>query len=482
LALVEGKYDSSRKTQNSPAESPDVAAQDNAIVLDNVSKIYRLVPPHQKVFRFFKRPDPQDSANEEPENSMAALRSVSLSIPCGARVGLLGLNGAGKSTLLKIISRQIAPTEGNVRIKGTVQMLELGGGFTPERTGRQNVVASARERGFSREQIQNHVDYVEAFADIGKFFDQPMRVYSSGMRSRVNFGNAIALQPDVLICDEALSVGDARFAQKCFRRFEELQNNGCTILFASHDRFAIQRTCDLALMLHEGELIKFGDPAEVANLYAETLLTGKRPTGQFKGHGPTKGKAANGEKSAHAPSSTSVSATEENSHLDDLPVWADNPDHRDVVPEHPLYNRDEYRMGDERAEIIDIAIVHNNVQNPTEIEQNGVVELYFRVRFDDDMTPVPSFSISNFEDVLLYGVNTDYMSISLPAVRKGEVRTFKYTFVANLGPQPHFVSLGIKDQDRQLCDARRSVAVLNIAQRNGFVGIVDLQSEFCVHD
>lgn len=197
-----------------------------------------------------------------------ALRGVSFSVASGEAVGIVGQNGAGKSTLLKLITGTLRATEGEVQIGGRIAaILELGMGFNPEFTGRENVFHSAGLRGFGREAIEQAMPEIEAFAEIGEYFDQPLRTYSSGMQMRVAFSLATAFRPDVLIVDEALSVGDAYFKHKSFDRIREFQRLGTTLLIVSHDKSAVQTLCNRAVLLEKGRVIKDGNPEAVMDFY-----------------------------------------------------------------------------------------------------------------------------------------------------------------------------------------------------------------------
>ncbi|WP_267222271.1 ABC transporter ATP-binding protein [Dyella silvae] len=196
------------------------------------------------------------------------LRNINFVVRRGEAVGIVGQNGAGKSTLLKIVTGTLGATEGGVTASGRIAaILELGMGFNPDLTGRQNVEHSAGLMGFSRSQIQMLLPEIEAFAEIGAYFDEPMRTYSSGMQMRVAFSLATAMRPDVLIVDEALSVGDAYFVHKCFKRIRQFREEGTTLLIVSHDKGAIQALCDRAVMLEKGQLIADASPQEVMDLY-----------------------------------------------------------------------------------------------------------------------------------------------------------------------------------------------------------------------
>jgi ABC-type polysaccharide/polyol phosphate transport system ATPase subunit len=200
--------------------------------------------------------------------SFWALHGITLEVKRGECVGIIGVNGAGKTTLLKILSRALYPTSGQFEVKGRlVSLLELGTGFHPELTGRQNIFQSARLLGFPDGYVRARLPAILDFAEIGEFIDQPVKLYSSGMFVRLAFSLFAHLEPDVYIVDEALSVGDIFFQQKCFERFRELRRRGCTILLVSHDMEAITHLCDRAILLNSGKLASVGDATGVVHDY-----------------------------------------------------------------------------------------------------------------------------------------------------------------------------------------------------------------------
>lgn len=204
----------------------------------------------------------------KPSDEHWVLRGVNFSLGPGEAIGIVGQNGAGKSTLLKLITGTLRPSEGSITVQGRVAaILELGMGFNQELTGRENVYHSAGLMGMSAAAIDAAMDGIEEFAEIGEYFDQPVRTYSSGMQMRVAFSVATAFQPDLLIVDEALSVGDAYFQHKCFERIRQFQSRGTSLLIVSHDRGAVQSLCSRALLLERGRLIKDGSPDEVMDFY-----------------------------------------------------------------------------------------------------------------------------------------------------------------------------------------------------------------------
>jgi len=234
----------------------------NVLEVKNISKSFKDYSSEWgRVFSWF-------GLNIKPVEEHHILKHINFSVAPGEAVGIVGQNGAGKSTLLKIITGTLKPSDGSVHVDGRISaILELGMGFHPDLTGRQNVYHSAGLMGFTHAQIDNVMDELENFAEIGEYFDQPVRTYSSGMQLRVAFGVVTAYRPEILIVDEALSVGDTYFQHKSLNRIREFQEQGTTLLLVSHDRGAIQAICDRAILLEEGTVIKDGDPEEVMDFY-----------------------------------------------------------------------------------------------------------------------------------------------------------------------------------------------------------------------
>lgn len=229
-----------------------------------------------KCFQRYARPADRLKELLFPGKSLAqkfwALHDINLEVPKGQTLGIVGRNGSGKSTLLQIIAATLTPTAGEVEVQGRISaLLELGSGFNPEFTGRQNVFFNGQLLGLSRREIEDKFDDIAAFADIGDFLEQPVKTYSSGMFVRLAFAVATSAEPDILIVDEALSVGDEAFQRKCFARIQDLRDRGGTILFVSHAAATIVELCDRAILLDGGELILQGSPKFVVSKYQELI-------------------------------------------------------------------------------------------------------------------------------------------------------------------------------------------------------------------
>lgn len=201
-------------------------------------------------------------------NEFWALKNISFELKKGDRLGILGLNGAGKSTLLKVIAGVYKPTTGTVTRKGHIApMIELGAGFDPNYTGRENIYLYGSVLGFSREFLNSKYDEILEFSELGEFIDVPIKNYSSGMRARLGFSIATVVEPDILILDEVLSVGDARFRKKCEKKMQRMFDHGVTVLFVSHSLAQVQRLCNKGILLEHGEMLAYGDIDEVAEMY-----------------------------------------------------------------------------------------------------------------------------------------------------------------------------------------------------------------------
>ena len=205
-------------------------------------------------------------------NEFWALKNISFKVKKGDRLGILGLNGAGKSTLLKVIAGVYKPTSGTVRRVGHIApLLELGAGFDANYTGRENIFLYGSVLGFSRSFLETKFDEILEFSELGDFIDVPIKNYSSGMKSRLGFSIATVVEPDILILDEVLSVGDARFRRKCERKMQSMFDHGVTVLFVSHNLAQVQRICNKAILLEHGQLIASGDIDEVSKLYQDKI-------------------------------------------------------------------------------------------------------------------------------------------------------------------------------------------------------------------
>lgn len=246
-----------------------------AIKVENLSKAYQIYDQPNDRLKQFVLPRLQRAVGMTPRqyyHDFWALKDVSFEVKKGETIGIIGINGSGKSTLLQLICGTLSPTYGHLETHGRISaLLELGSGFNPEFTGRENVYMNAAVLGLSQEEVDDRFDAIAEFADIGEFIEQPVKSYSSGMFMRLAFAVAVNVDPEILIVDEALAVGDAFFVQKCMRFMRNFQSNGGTLFFVSHDTGAVVNLCSKAVLLHKGQLVEVGTPKEVSEHYLAAL-------------------------------------------------------------------------------------------------------------------------------------------------------------------------------------------------------------------
>ncbi len=238
---------------------------ENAIEVKNISKMYKLYDKNSDRFK-----EALGLTRKKCYREHYALNNVSFEVKKGETVGIIGTNGSGKSTILKIITGVLMPTCGELKVDGRISaLLELGAGFNMEYTGMENIYLNGTMMGFSREEIDKRVDDILQFADIGEFINQPVKTYSSGMFVRLAFAVAINIDPEILIVDEALSVGDVFFQVKCYHKFEEFKKLGKTILFVSHDLGSVSKYCDRVILLNKGNKISEGLPKKIVRVQTD---------------------------------------------------------------------------------------------------------------------------------------------------------------------------------------------------------------------
>ena len=240
---------------------------DNAISVKDVTKIYKMYDKPMDRLKEALHP-----RHREYHRKFYALNNISFQVKKGETVGIIGTNGSGKSTILKIITGVLSPTEGTVDVEGSISaLLELGAGFNSDYTGIENIYMNGTMMGFSRKEMEAKLPDILDFADIGDFVYQPVKTYSSGMFVRLAFALAINVEPEILIVDEALSVGDVFFQSKCYRRMEEIRRNGTTILMVTHDMGSIIKYCDKVVLLNRGSFVAEGAPGHMVDLYKKIL-------------------------------------------------------------------------------------------------------------------------------------------------------------------------------------------------------------------
>ncbi|MBK9308903.1 MAG: ABC transporter ATP-binding protein [Nitrospira sp.] len=381
-------------------------------------------------------------------------------------MGIMGRNGSGKSTLLQIICSVMQPTVGEVRVNGRISaLLELGAGFNPEFTGRDNVLLSGAILGLSRSDMLGRLPEIEAFADIGEFFDQPMKVYSSGMFARVAFASAIHVNPDVLIVDEILGVGDAKFQEKCYNRIRTLRDRGVCILFVSHSTEAIQRNCNTALLLDSGRIVVHDSVDAVIAVYQD-LLYGSGQTGKIE----TKVLASEQKQTAHihARNSTNDIALQEFLNGGQDPLCS----------KFQYYNSHERRMGNREAEIVDFLITTDGLSDFDLLSGDEEITIYLKVRFTRKIArPELGWAIVSPEGIVITGSNTAMREVALPETGGGETWVYAVSMRPALCGGDYFINFGIGEIINgtwTFLDNRRAAAHLSVAPRGKTTGFFDL--------
>lgn len=438
---------------------------DNSIALSvkSVSKKYKLYSSPQSRLQEALHP-----FKKKYHKEFWALKDISFNLPKGGTLGIVGRNGAGKSTLLQIICSVLQPTTGSVEISGRVgPLMALGAGFNPKFTGRENVNIKGALMGFSPGEIEARMPEIEAFAEIGEFFDQPMKIYSSGMFARLAFATAIHVDPDILVIDEILSVGDAKFRHKCFQKFLEFKDKGITVVLVSHSLDMILKLCDQAIFLENGSILETGQPKAVVDFYRDFMLTGTQEPKTISQPSPTS--------SSRQDKATAESGDEPNplqQFLSDIPEV-------DYCVYRNNYNENEYRMGDRRATIADYLIVSEGRIQPPFIYSGKIVEIYFKINFHQAIeNPMFGYAVKTVDGVMVCGSNTRFRKITVNPANASEMVIYRFTLKLNLHPGDYFVDLGVAEQlpakDEPL-DIRTSLIHISIEQKEQFDGLVDLE-------
>lgn len=393
-----------------------------------------------------------------------ALTDVSFKVKRGEVVGIVGRNGSGKSTLLQMVCGTLAPTSGVVRVSGRIAaLLELGAGFNAEFTGRENIYVYGTVLGLSREEVDRKFRDIVEFADIGEFIDQPVKTYSSGMYVRLAFAVATNVVPDILVVDEALAVGDAKFQAKCFARLRSMRDAGTSILFVSHSTEQIVTHCDRAILLEGGRSIMDGAPKDVVNRYLD-LLFGR-----------------SGEEQA----SKTIAPELADNGSDPVELDICRSLGEDPFSMRPNYNAHEYRWGDGAAAIVDFVLLADERAYPLVVESGSAVVLKLAVSFERKVNrPIVGVTIKSMEGVTVYATNSEMIALRLPTEfgDAGTASEIDISFKCALAKGDYFVSLGVasRDGDEVVPHDRRYDAVHIQVVSKGFAGFVDLGAEVVV--
>lgn len=420
----------------------------------NLGKSYTTYPSEfYRICRWF-------GFNVQHGNECWILKNINLEIQSGESVGIVGKNGAGKSTLLKLLTGTINATEGTIEIRAKVSaILELGIGFNSEFTGRENAYHSLGLMGYSTEQINNAIDDIRDFSEVNEYFDMPMSSYSSGMQMRVAFSVATIFKPGILIVDEALSVGDAYFQAKCYKRIAELKKLGTSLLLVSHNINDIINHCDRALLLSSGKVTGEGHPKDISNLYFDEVF------GNLPSH--------------------KLSPSEE---IIDDPAFSQthaNKSIEDIFHNQPGYNKNEHRWGNQKVQILDYSITSEGQRFPHQIISGSLTNFHFKVIVKDEVKNlVPGILIKTVDGMILYGSNSIVASYGKEMISAaiGEVKIFTFSLPLSLNEGDYLVSFGISEgsnlEDLIPLDRRYDSVLLHVLSSKKHVGVIDLNASF----
>ena len=373
---------------------------DNTVIkVNNISKSYRLYDKPSDRLRESWSLIRKKSYHKD----YFALKDINFEVQRGECVGIIGTNGSGKSTLLKIITGVLSPSAGQIMVNGKISaLLELGTGFNMEYTGMKNIYLNGIMMGYTRQEMDERVDRIIEFAEIGDFINQPVKSYSSGMFARLAFAVAINVDPDILIVDEALSVGDIFFQAKCYKKFSEFQEQGKTILFVSHDLSSVLKYCNKCLLINRGHQVQMGNTADVVNVYRKILVQTSKEEDAKKEDDET---------------SVADEKIAENKEDNGKTLWK----------ESMIVNNNFVEYGDERAEIIDFGVMDENGEASTSIMKGRTYEIRMKVEFYDDIEePILAYTIKDLKGTELTGTNSMLENKNIERVKKGDVVTIVF--------------------------------------------------------
>lgn len=418
-----------------------------AISVKDVSKMYKLFDKNSDRLK-----DALGFSKKQLYKEHYALHHLSFDVYKGETVGIIGTNGAGKSTILKIITGVLNPTEGELEINGRISaLLELGAGFNPEYNGIENAYLNGTMLGFTKEEIDERLPKILEFADIGDFVYQPVKTYSSGMFVRLAFAVAINIDPEILIVDEALSVGDVFFQAKCYQKFEDFKRDGKTILFVSHDLGSISRYCDRVILLNKGEKQSEGKPKDMINLY-KRLITTKADNNQNTDS-----------KDKELVSINSISGE-----------WKKN---FTVNPKLEEY-------GDGKANIIDFAIIDNEGNLTNVIEKGTKFTVKTKIRIEEPIKdPIFTLTFKNVRGVDITGTNTMLEDIRLGVCNAGECYVASYEQEMNLQGGEYLISMsctGYENGDLKAHHRLYDLLSITVVSDKNTVGFYDMNSKVTV--
>ena len=439
-----------------------------AIRVKDVSKIYKLYDHPMDRLK-----ESLGLSKRKAYKEHYALDKVDIDVKKGETVGIIGTNGSGKSTILKIITGVLNPTHGEVEIEGRISaLLELGAGFNMEYTGIENVYLNGTMMGFEREEIDAKMDDILRFADIGDFVHQPVKTYSSGMFVRLAFAVAINIEPEILIVDEALSVGDVFFQNKCYRKFEEFKQQGKTILFVSHDLGSITKYCDRVILLNRGKKIREGEPGPIIDLYKKVLVD------QLSGNTGMKILESSIEeiKETKEQSISKGIQTEEKDIQDSARQreWKEN----------YVINPNLQEYGDRGVSFVDFAIIDEDDNYTSHLIKGKAFHIKLKIRANKAVEdPIVAYKFRDLRGTEITGTNTMFEKVDIGPLQEGDERTVTFTQKLDLQGGEYLLSFGctrFEGDELQVYHRLYDVCGVTVISDKNTVGFYDMNSKVTV--
>ena len=439
--------------------------QNLAIQVEDVTKIYRL---YEKPIDRLK--ETVSVTHKNYHRDFYALNGISFQVKKGETVGIIGTNGSGKSTILKIITGVLTPTTGTVKVDGKISaLLELGAGFNMDYTGIENVYMNGTMMGYTRKEMDAKLQDILDFAEIGDFVYQPVKTYSSGMFVRLAFALAINVEPEILIVDEALSVGDVFFQSKCYRRMEEIRKSGTTILMVTHDMGSIIKYCDRVVLLNRGEFIAEGKPGRVVDMYKK-ILAGKLE--------------ALKEELRLEEERKNADIGPESIELSDFSGGMDlggSGDKETLMRDKLTINPDRTEYGDGRAEIYDLGLLDERGNVTNLLLKGEMFTIRERIRFHASLeAPIFTYTIKDKKGTELTGTNTLYEGADIKPVKAGDSYTVEFTQKMNLQGGEYLLSMsctGFEQGEHVVYHRLYDVTSITVISNKNTVGVYDMESQ-----
>lgn len=458
--------------------------QDYAIRVEDVSKIYKL---YEKPIDRLK--ESLSPTHRNYHRDFFALEHISFRVAKGETVGIIGTNGSGKSTILKIITGVLTPTSGQVQVEGVISaLLELGAGFNQDYTGIENIYMNGTMMGFSRKEMDAKLPDILEFADIGDFVYQPVKTYSSGMFVRLAFALAINVEPEILIVDEALSVGDVFFQSKCYRRMEEIRESGTTILMVTHDMGSVIKYCDRVVLLNKGHFIAEGEPGRMVDLYKKILANQMDDLEEellemndFSG-GITDGEPGSGDSGAGTDAvRNGRKAGSDEQGQGQAATGKTRRSSGSLMKDHLTINLNRTEYGNGKAEIYDLGLYDGRGNLTNLLLKGEYFEIHEKIRFFESIqAPIFTYTIKDKKGMDLSGTNTMFEGLDIRPVDRGDEYEVVFRQKMMLQGGEYLLSMsctGFEQGEHTVYHRLYDVANITVISNKNTVGVYDMESE-----